>query len=547
MATFFSKDGEATTTINRFDGGVAVDPRDPRDNVARVISNFDVLTSPKKMTPHRDSESGDSAPTTSRKQNFCIALFDGGTSPDTYTVYALGVVSGQTYAEILYKKLTRNSTEDLTDNLWIATVNNQSGSGTPNFNLFVFYRKTGYIYGARNGSHIFRYDPDGTDAWADTHRVLTYTRIGQGVVHSKDDILYIPCYEETNANGYTSFIAKNDNATWTNNALVLPVHYIPTSICEYGDYLAIGCADANGLGNSRVFLWDRNSSLVDIDESIDWGTGSLMILEEIDGELVGISQRGGTSTSFAGLPTQTTAHKDRVIFRKLVGNKAVKIMELRADQTDDSNYTRLPAYKQKVDNRLYFQMLIGLNGSVRDGVWSIGKNANGEWTLIHERTSNNNTALDDNADSLTGFIVVGDYIFQSYLVGGSTYTLTKSNDTGSWTANSIYESKIFDLGDSSTYKDLMEVTVTNEYLPAAGEVAMAYQVDENIGTTTWTTIFTNSTNNSVGHSAMNIESTGAQLPKSYRQISFRIISTGNAEITGFSFKEKIIGKKYIAD
>ena len=78
------------TKITRFDGGMVNDPRDPSENTARVITNFDILTDAHRMTPYRSSESGDSAPTTSKKKNFCVALRTG----TTYSLYALGVVSG---------------------------------------------------------------------------------------------------------------------------------------------------------------------------------------------------------------------------------------------------------------------------------------------------------------------------------------------------------------------------------------------------------------------------------------------------------------------
>ena len=81
----------------------------------------------------------------------------------------------------------------------------------------------------------------------------------------------------------------------------------------------------------------------------------------------------------------------------------------------------------------------------------------------------------------------------------------------------------------------------NEYMPAAGDITLAYQIDKNIGTSTWTTIFNNTTNNSVGHTAINIESSGETLPD-YGEIMFRIESVGNAKIIGFRYKFEIIDK-----
>lgn len=537
------------TKIDTFNGGIVNDPRDSRSNVARVISNFDAITFPRKLVPYRQTESGDSSASTSRKRNFAVALRTG----TTYSLYALGVVSGQVYAEVLYKDLTTSGggANDLGDATWTAPSANQSASGAPNFNLFVHYRKTGLIYGARNGSHIFAFSPSGS-AWADTHQAVTYTEITQGIVHSKDDILYIGGYNNAGGAGSKSFIIKNNNGSWTNAALVLPDHLIPTSVCEYGNYLAIGCAPASGIGNSRIFLWDRNESATTLAESIDAGSGSLMVLEEVDGELIWISQVGGYATSFSTLPNTTTSHRDRVYFRKLVGNVGVKFYELHSDRTGGINTTSLPAYKQKFDNRLYFQMIIQYNGSVREGTWSIGRPSLSEpFVLVNEVRANNNTAL-ATGDTLNGFIKIGDFVLQSY-TSSSTYTLSKTVTTAntSFSANSIYESKTFSGKihgfDETYYKDLSEVSVMTEAMVTAGQIVLAYQTDANVNTSTWTTIFTNTTDNSISHVANNIESSGAALAKNYKQIAFRILATGGAEITGLIFREEVVGRKYLTD
>ncbi|GAH30408.1 unnamed protein product, partial [marine sediment metagenome] len=89
-------------------------------------------------------------------------------------------------------------------------------------------------------------------------------------------------------------------------------HLYITSICEFGNYLAIGAAPLSGLGGSVVYLWDRDSSLTTLSEIIDFGEGNLRVLEEIDGVLIGISSVGGTSDRF----------DDKAVFRLVSGNKA---------------------------------------------------------------------------------------------------------------------------------------------------------------------------------------------------------------------------------
>lgn len=523
------------TKINRFDGGITNNSRDSRESVARVVSNFDVFSNPRKMTPYRSSESGDSSASTSQKQNFAIARRTG----TTYSLYALGVISGLNRAEVLYKDLTTGSANDLDDATWATPSNNQSSAGATNFNLFVFYRRTGLIYGARAGTNIWAFSPTGS-AWADSHQALTYTEIGQGVVHSKDDILYIPYYDNA---GPTSAIARNNNGTWNTTALTLPRHLIPVSIAEYGNFLAIGCTPESGFGNSRVFLWDRDATLTTLSESIDWGPGSLMILEEVDGVLIGISQEGGASSDVTGNPSATTSFRDKIVFRALLGNRAIKLFELQANHASGSNNTLLPLPKQKVDNRLWFLMKIELNGAVRDGLWSFGRSSpDAPFSLIHEQTTNNDTALTTaSSDALDGFIVVGNVAFIAYRNGG-TYTVSKTDaDSATYSHNSVYESKRFDGGDPSLRKDLLEFTIFHEYLPSGSTVTIQYRVDQN---TSWTTILTNTTANSISATALTSQTSPAALPKNYKEIEFRIVGTGaNVEFTGFSFKEEIMDKK----
>jgi len=79
------------TLIDRFDGGMVNDARDTRENTCQVVTNFDTTTNPRKMTSYKNSEDGDSSASTSRKQNFSVALW---TITSTWRVFGLGVQSG---------------------------------------------------------------------------------------------------------------------------------------------------------------------------------------------------------------------------------------------------------------------------------------------------------------------------------------------------------------------------------------------------------------------------------------------------------------------
>lgn len=494
--------------INSFSGGIVNDPRTPSSNVARVVSNFDILTDSYRMTPYRDSESGATNGANIKLQNFCIAHWLPGAT-NVYNLFALGVKSGAGTARVYYKKLTTGSDCDLDDGGWEYPNDGESASGETNFNLFVYYKRTGLIYGAKAGTHIWAFDPTNGGAFAETHQALTYTNISQGIVHSKDDILYIP---------YDNIIAKNNNGAWTTAALTLPTHLYITSICEYGNYLAIACAPLSGVGNSVVYLWDRDSTITTLSDTIDWGQGNIRVIEEIGGYLVGISISGNSSTRF----------KNKVFFRYYAGTGGSQGFMTLQDEKTGTQITQLAIAKQKLDNRVYFLMSIYKNGVQRDGVWSIGKESQG-FVLVHELLPNNDTSI--LASGLKNFFFVDDFCFISYVNAAGAYALSKTNDQSSYTATSIWESTInpnMPLQDRVSKKQLNSVAVHYEPLPAGGQVILYYRVDGG----SWTEVFTETTD-----SAVVTEMTKAASANftSGREYEFQIKSTGGAVITGLEY------------
>ena len=508
-----------TQIINNFSYGMTNDPREPDTRYAQLIRNFDAHSYKHKLVPFKNMVDGDSAGNTSKKKNFAIALRTG----TTYSLYALGVMLGNSRAEILYKDLTLTGT-DLSDSTWTDTTDHQSTYNT-DFNLFVFYKKTGRIYGAQANagtSYIWAYDPAGTVAFADTHLTLAtaYVNMAGGLVHSKDDILYI---------GYDNIIVKNNNGSWTDPALTLPTSMRITSLAEYGNYLAIGCQPVSGLGQSIVYLWDRDSSVGTLAESINWGEGNLFVLEEIDGYLVGISNVGSPGSTLG------TNFNQRIVFRAYAGGKPQVFREFISQETATSLSVQLR--KQKVNNYLYFLLAMTFpDGTLHEGLWKVGRNKDGVFSVTFDRGPNNDTGA---GGTMYGFIVVGDFVFFGYDTAGGVHDVTKTEHIAAgtnYTAISAYETVILNDGDSSITKKLLGITVFTEPLPVAGQVVLKYKINAE---TSFTTIFTNTTDDSLSHSAVNIESSGASLPE-YKELTLRIESTGGAVITGLKYKAEVI-------
>lgn len=492
-----------TTTLDRFDGGMANDVRDRDATKCRLSKNFDALSFPHRLVPYRSSESGND--TASRNLTDFLYL--------NSRLYALGNPSS--LATVYYK-------DTFTDGTWSTTSNNAAAAdvgGTDGSRFFLYYKKTAKIY-FPIGTNIAVYDPTGSTAIADAGVAHNFAAGTAAIVHSKDDIMYYSYYHSTNG----AIVGKNDNGSFTQVALTIGPRYVITNLSEYGNYLAIACRQVDQLnGPSRVFLWNRDSSLTTLDESIDWGFGDIRVLEEYNGVLLGISL----------LYESSVIEKTQLIVRYFAGSAGAQEV-LRLTGETGAQAIVLLSQKHRKDNRIYFLHSGYYDGVYQSGLWSLGRdNANQPLSLNFERPANNDTAV----TSLDGFGFAGDYCFIAYDGAGAVSKTTDTTTT--YSATSIRETTKFGNDNVSLKKKLLGVTVTHVPLPTAGQVVLKYKIDAE---TSWTTIFTHSTDDSLSHSAVNIESSGANLPE-YNEIQFRIESQGGAEITSLSFDAEVTGKR----
>jgi WD40 repeat protein len=120
------------------------------------------------------------------------------------------------------------------------------------------------------------------------------------------------------------------NGTTMVTGLTLPNEI--TSICGYSSYLAI--ANTNGKEN-YVSIWNRDTSLETVTQVLDFGTGRLEILENINGMLFGVSYEN-----------------DILTIRYWSGGEVqiFKSFEIKSD----NGSTNLLNIKKKVENKLYF-------------------------------------------------------------------------------------------------------------------------------------------------------------------------------------------------
>lgn len=497
-----------TLAFNTFGGGMTSDPRNSATDVSRLCSHFDAFTYPHKLVPYRSYENGDTSASTNQIIRYLYT--NGG-------LYGLAVVSGTSKAQVFLKT-------DFTATSWLTPANNQSSGGAGgarDTNVFVYYDFTNKIYGLRAGTTVWAFDVAG-GVWNDTVVGINYTNTAPALVHSKDDRLYIPT-----DNIITSF----DGSTWT-TALTLPSNLVITSICEYGNYLAIGCRSKDVGTHSRVFLWDRNSSLTTLSETIDWGEGTLEVLEELEGYLIGISLTGSSLLSF----------NNRLVFRYYSSTLgAVKFNELVAS----ANTGVLSQSKQRVNNRLYFMASLTLQGIVQQGVWAIGRPTSGAPFAVILDHLLDNTQLSTDAISPGSFILIGDYFHITYQDNGN-YAMSKTDHVANYVCTSIFETTINpeqpemmrgSAGSRSNNKQLVAAALGYVPLQTGQQAVLKYKIDGGsfiiVGT------FTNAIPGESVVAERTFDAAGNQ-PTSGREYEFHIESTGGAEITELKYKIEVL-------
>lgn len=455
------------------------DPRDPSSNGARLIKNCDPITHPYSVELNRSSEDGNDTPTT-EISNFLEINGD---------LYGLGI-NGSGLTQVS-KKTTFN------DAVWANSGAANSGNKAPvDKNLFVAYVYGGstYIYGTQGsgaGGEIWEYNISGA-GWTNTDVAINFAsgRVSNGVVHSQDDKLYV---------GYENKVIRNNAGTWTDPVLTLPANYYITSLFEYGNLLGIACAPISGKQVSRIFFWDRDSTLATLSDSIDFGDGNLLIAEEYEGYAVGLVVQG-----------------NRLLVKRATTQGAEEGSTI--EFVFDSAPT-LYKKKQKRNDRIYFLMQATLDGTTHYGVWAIGKNKLGEWYLYLDRTPNNNT--DPLSNGLTSFLLIQnssvEYMFIAYVDTSSDEHVSKTNDSALHTATGVLETTI-QRGEPMLKKQLEGGAFAHAPLPSNATVTLKYLTDED---SSFTTFFSNTTEDSLSKDQANVNAAGDHLPE-YKEIKYRL-------------------------
>lgn len=483
--------------------GMTSDAFDRTVSSVRSLVHFDPTSYPDQLVPHRSSENGDTSSSTNQ-----IGAY----------VYANNILYGLSYATGTSQKLFTKA--DMTTQTWDVSV-------PANMNITAAYMGQPIDYhGALYLTRSAQFDAY-TYAAARLDSNISSLGIAfvSAVVHSKDDTLYLAS---------SSTIYKNTSAVGANpptaaaTPIVVPTNLVITSICEYGNYLAIGCAPASGYGKSVVFLWDRDSSLTTLSESIDWGYSNLQVLEQIEGILIGISY--STTNTFGA----------RIIFRSYAGGEPQTFRELVSPVT----YTigDLTLMKQKYSNRLYFLLTITLNGEKLQGLWRVSRAQTGQpLTVSMDYLVNGDTGLTSGTQN--GFIVLGDYVYISY-VSSSVFGMSKTDDQANYTSTSYIESIYnpnLNNADFQVKKALQKFGANFYPLSAGQQVVGKYRVDGGAWKTVFTKTFTTPTTDPSTYTS-NREAGGSQFDQG-TYYEFRLESTGGAIIAGYAWSYIVVAQQ----
>lgn len=479
-----------TYKLDRFDGGWTNDLRDKQANKTVAAGHFDTRTRPRTLTPYRDMESADA----DAANNF-ITQFLGYNNK----VYGFGTSSGGSVPRIWERS-------DFTGNTW--TAHAAAGTGTRYPYVFIEQGTNAFMWETATPD-LYTSDLDGSSAPGATFAPGTFTGasfFGQPCVHSKDKKVYLP---------YDNKIARVDTGVLSeSNVLAVPSSLQIPCVSEYGNFLAVGVRPTSNrfAEHSAVYLWDRDSSLSTLSEIIDCGAEHLQIVDVADGELITIS---------ANINRTSANLNSKVVFRRFNGRTFEVFHEIECSAILASQVIQ----RQKYNGRLYFNLIAEVNGTTHAGIWSVGRSGPGApLTVALEHIPDPNGTV----EVIYGFKLIDDYLFVSTNRSATEY-VWKTNDSESYTTTSFYETPIIDGDDPSYVKNLIGATIMTAPMPTAGQVVLKYKVD---GDTSWTTLLTNTTDGSL--SAAAVRNAAGNLVTGFKEIRFRIESTGGAEITGLS-------------
>jgi hypothetical protein len=483
--------------VDKFDGGISDDPREQVKNKFVLSKHFDIYSSPQRLSPFRSSEldSNDGSTSTGMLQ---YNVRDFWFSSISQRLYGLGNQASFGRPKIFFKSLA-----NIPSGNWTLPATAE-GSNTLVRGSFIEWAGSMWMFSSTNRISSWAIDSTFTD------NAIVTTGVGgvcPPIISPFDNCMYM---------FYSNKVVRVDSSgSGTDGVVPLPVGYTCMSSCLYGSsYIAIGMSSASSdYGRSLLVLWDP--TLANFSQVIDLGDGIIKSISNVEGNIIVVLDIGLSSTlslTFGKLSIKAWA------------GGAVQV--LKEIQQSASGGIRLSNQKAIKNGKLYFPAAFKYDGATQTGLWGFGrKNSNSPFSL--SLAYNEENIQENGNDGIGGFGVAGDYFFLTNVSDGSIY---KTDDVANFTFTSVYESQKFNGGSIGIRKQLASIFATYAPLPSAGQVVLKYKKDDD---TSYTTLFTETTDNQV-RTELGVGS-AVTLPE-FKEIQFRIESTGGAEITSFGFR-----------
>lgn len=495
---------------NKWDGGHAEDLRTHATDECEKSLNFDIFTNPHKLIPYPDTQAETADAYTI--DDIEIADVDYAIISGTYYLMGVGYETNVSVKPTFWNKSSIGGSGTINWSSYAVSAGNtyQKRSG-------VVYKDQFYALGF-NGSNqysLYRFNSAGSVTAIGTISSSS-TDYAKPFVHPQDNILYIII-----GTSITTWDGSNLATTTT----ILPTGMKPVSVTDYGSYLAIGMTPARGNGNITVYLWGRDTTVNTLQGSVDFGEGSLAVLENLNNNL------------FAVVNTQNSIASPYANFVvKGYSGGAVENIKTITILTTQS----IGVSKVKNGNRLYF-------GSANDDcVFVLGKNKSNKYIVTKDRYFFNGTTI----GSSVGFLaMIGQVMWRGFATIGGVYTIMRSliNSLGesfTYSSSSIYKTTInpnMPLADRYKLKTLKGVRISFTG-KASGTIKVKHSIDgSNLATSiSETTTAIEDVKESDTIAVTSSPFTVGESFDSGREFQFQIESTGGVEVKELEYWYDII-------
>ena len=521
--------------FNRFDGGIADDYVRCSPGECSISKNFDLLSYPFRLQPIRGMVSANEPSGTALRM--MIHAHNGN-------MYGIGEDPGNPGNWELYKRTGYGGSDGWTDFTTDQLSGSANSEGAGHFDFLVHYPEANNarkLIWASTNKIIFS-NPD--DSGSADSGFLPFTTIGQGLVHPKDKMLYFPYQTSTatiigkyNGPAGAGYDGGGNLSNFTDAAFTVatPSRYRIYCLSHYGDLLAVPMTVAGVSAESVVGLWNRDTTVTTFDQTIPWGAGLLKVLNNLNGALIGVSVLSG-EISTSGLDI------DKIQVKVYEGGaEPYVVKEITATRLTSTRPSCTINHRVNFihNNRLYFSANVvnGDSDANYYGLWSVGKNKLGQWTVIREQGATND-------DSETGVIAAakhGDFLSCVHSSAG-TITSSYADDTlaSIYEATSSYETgpnQGIPEDDRHKRKKLKCFFATYLPLPSGGQVTLKYRVNSK-KSDSWSTALVESTAGATLTEEV-VDSDSSQFPE-FDINEIRAESIEGAIITSFGYEYDLV-------